>query len=384
MQSTVLRPQTWEVSSTLDIRYEIKECSGLLDPDNPALAESPEGTRTGGTRLVIVDHAVQRLHGASIARYLGERNVPYRLLVLSGEERHKTMGQVFRIVGALNELGTRRVSDPPVAIGGGVVLDVVGLAASLYRRGIPFVRVPTTLLSLVDVSVAVKTGVNYQGYRNRLGSYSPPPLTLLDDTFLRTLDRRQVSNGAGEILKMALIKDEPLFRLLERQGRMLVDTRFHGSEPARQAVRAAIGGMLDELRPNLWEKDLERIVDYGHSFSPLVEMTFVDELLHGEAVAIDCLLSAVIAAERGYLEDAHLDRILATMAGLGLPLWHRGFDDVELLGRALADTVKHRNGRQNLPMLTGIGKTVFLNDVSSAEIARAAARAAGLALRAAA
>jgi 3-dehydroquinate synthetase len=361
----------WMISTQLDVRYEVCEAPGLLDLDNSTLAEILARDSRGGRRLVFVDSAVARLYGHRIKQYLKEYNIAHRLMELSGDEGRKTLGQVLQVISALNDVGTLRMSDAPVAIGGGVVLDVVGLATSLYRRGIPHTRVPTTLLAQVDVSVAAKTGVNFQGYRNRIGSYSPPPLTLIDPTFLHTVSARQITNGAGEIFKMGLIKDYSLFQLLESDGPALVANKFQFARAA-EAIGHAIAGMIDELKNNLWEKELLRAVDYGHSFSPLVEMRYVQELLHGEAVALDCMLSAFIAHGRGYLRNHDIDRIAATATGLGLPTWHPGFGDTDLLTQALADTVRHRNGNQNLPVMEGIGHATFLNDVSADEITHAA------------
>lgn len=140
---------------------------------------------------------------------------------------------------------------------------------------------------------------------------------------------------------------------------------------ADEVIGRAIAGMAEELQPNLWEKDLQRSVDYGHSFSPLVEMRALPELLHGEAVAMDCVFSALIAADRGLIDTAQLERIVAVARRLGLEPSHPLFCDVALVLEGLADTVLHRDGRQNLPMLTGIGQVCFLNDVTENEIERA-------------
>ncbi|WP_328345364.1 sedoheptulose 7-phosphate cyclase [Micromonospora sp. NBC_00421] len=361
--------EKWEVRSTLDVSYEIRIAADLLNPENPTLLELPDGGIGSGERVVVLDHNLVGSYGSRIDAYFRARAVPHRTVVVSGGEQNKTMGQVFQIVSALNNAGTLRVGNPPIAIGGGVALDIVGLAASLYRRGIPHTRVPTTLLSLVDVSVAAKTGVNFQGYRNRIGSYSPPPLTLVDLSFLGTVPQRQISNGAGEMLKLGLIKDATLFELLEAGGPDLVNSRFQHSQTARHAIGLAIADMIEELRDNLWEKDLRRVVDYGHSFSPLVEMRHVHDLLHGEAVTLDCIFSAVIALRRGHLGHADLQRILDTARGLRLPVWHSAFGDAALLWQALSDTVRHRNGSQNLPLMAGIGRSLFINDLTFDEVA---------------
>ncbi|MBP2707982.1 sedoheptulose 7-phosphate cyclase [Microbispora sp. RL4-1S] len=350
----------------------------MLDPANPELLTLPGGGRSTATRLVVLDHSIDELYGDRVRAYFDANSVPVEYLTLPGLEESKSIENVLKIVSRLNDVGTNRLSSPPIAIGGGVLTDVVGLAASLYRRGIPYVRVTTTLLAQVDVSVAAKTGINYEGYRNRLGTYSPPPRTLIDRMFLATVPRHQLRNGMGEILKMALIKDPRLFALLERHGADLIETRFQDPDGtlgavASEVIGRAIAGMAEELEPNLWEKNLRRSVDYGHSFSPLVEMRALPELLHGEAVTLDCVFSAVLAVRRGLLDPADLDRIVAVTRRLTLRPSHPLFCDADLLREALADTVRHRDGQQNLPILTGIGRVCFLNDVGDAEIAAAAA-----------
>lgn len=167
-----------------------------------------------------------------------------------------------------------RRREPFLAIGGGVLLDIAGMGACLYRRGVPFVRVSTTLLALVDASVGVKNGVDYccgitdETYKNRVGSFYAPTSCLLDNSFIATQDRRNVSNGFGEILKLALVRSPDLFELLETHGASLVESRFAkvASVPdgvSDRIIDLSIQIMLEELGPNLWETKLDRCVDYG-------------------------------------------------------------------------------------------------------------------------
>jgi 3-dehydroquinate synthetase len=371
-QETRAQEKRWQITAYLPVTYHITESVDILDPDNPDLLALPDGSRSRNTRLVVVDSEIARLYGERIESYFAAQDVDHELLVLPGDEENKEIDSVLRIASSLNDLGASRRADPLIAIGGGVVLDVAGLAASLYRRGIPYIRVPTTLLGLVDVSVAAKTGVNYDGFRNRLGSYSPPPRTLIDKTFLRTLALRQIRNGMGEIFKMGLIKDAELFGLLEEHGAELVDSHLQDGEVADRVIDLAIQGMVEELEPNLWERHLMRAVDYGHSFSPLIEMKVLPELLHGEAVALDCVFSAILAVQRGFLVEDEFDRVVRTAERIGLPVHHKMFTDPEMLSAALEDTVRHRNGAQNLPLMSRIGTARFVNDLTTAEITKAA------------
>merc|ERR1740127_178799 len=158
-------------------------------------------------RVVVVDDNVYGLYGERIDAYFAHHNVQVKLMVLPTTEENKNIEMALKIAEEIHELGIDRRLDPVIAIGGGVCMDIVGFAASIYRRRTPYVRVPTTLMGYVDASVGAKSGVNFAGKKNKLGAYLPPALTLLDPTFLKTLPSRQLANGAAEIVKMAIVKD---------------------------------------------------------------------------------------------------------------------------------------------------------------------------------
>lgn len=373
------RSNRWTMTATKEVSYEIVETADLFNPQNPELALQPGGRGSSAARLVVMDGAVDELFGTQIRTYFRANSIAADYLLLPSGDENKTMDNVLRVASRLNEIGTSRIGSAPIGIGGGVLQDIVGMAASLYRRGLPYVRVPTTLLGQIDGSVSAKTGVNYEGFRNRLGTFAPPPRTLIDRGLIATLPTGQISSGLGEALKMALIKDVRLFGLLEAHGPQLVAERLQdpgfegvGTPPGQEVMRRAISGMAEELQKNLWEDDLRRIVDYGHTFSPIVEMRALPELLHGEAVAMDCVFCGILAANRGLLSRTDLDRIVATTRGLGLAPTHPLFADADLLIEGFADTVRHRGGQQHLALLSGIGQTVFVYDLADDEIARAA------------
>lgn len=363
-------PAQWSIHTTLAVGYSIAETPDLLDPADPELAATCDPD--AGATTVCLDATVDALHGERVRGYFAARGVETRYLVMDSHEEMKTVDSVLEVARGLNEGGTLRVSNPPIAIGGGALLDVVGMAAGLYRRGVPYVRVPTTLLGQVDLAVAAKTGVNFDGYRNRLGSYTPPLRTLVDRSFLATVPRRHLVNGMGEILKMALVKDARLFDLLDEHGRDLVASSFDLGGVADAVIRRSITGMVDELAPNLWEKNLRRAVDFGHTFGPLVEMRALPELLHGEAVALDCLYSCALSVVRGILDEDDALRAIRVADDIGLPVTHELFGDDALLWEALSDTVRHRDGHQHLPVLTGIGTHTFLEDVTRDQVRSAA------------
>ena len=126
--------------------------------------------------------------------------------------------------------------------------------------------------------------------------------------------------------------------------------------------------MIEELAPNLWEKELDRCVDFGHTFSPIIEMKNKESLLHGEAVTLDCLFSSCIAYYRNKLEHDDLMRIFNLARNLRLPTKHKDFMDIDLINKALSDTMKHRNNKQRIPIPIDVGNYNFINDLSSDEI----------------
>ncbi len=362
---------SWLVRAQKSVSYEVRFCEDLFRSDRTDLLEKGEHEATP-RRFVVLDSNVDRYHGARIRAYFEHHGVEYAMLTVSADETVKDFETAARIVKELDKFGIARRREPIIVIGGGVLMDIVGLAASLYRRGTPYLRVPTTLIGLVDAGVGAKTGVNFNGHKNRLGTYAPAELTLLDRAFLATLDRRQISNGLAEILKIALIKDFALFEQLEEHGALLLAEKFQGLSPesdrtAVAVLHAATRGMIEELEPNLWEAQLERCVDYGHTFSPTIEMRALPALLHGEAVCVDMALTTILACRRGLLTEAQRDRVFAVMTLLELPTWDSLLEP-EMLAQALHDAVRHRDGRQRLPLPVGIGGVTFVNDVTPEEL----------------
>lgn len=251
---TVGRPIShWTISASRHVCYEVRICPDVLNPANPVLVEDAVGTRPS-RRFVVTDETVEQLYGEAIRAYFDAQGVTHRMCVLPPAEKHKTVDNVLRMVRQLDEFGIDRRGEPIIGIGGGVLLDIVGFSASAYRRGTPFVRVPTTLIGLVDAGVGVKNGVNCHGHKNRLGSYFAAGRTLLDRTFLRTLDRRHISNGLAEILKIALVKDIQLFDLLEQHGPALLDSKLK-SEDRQQTDRWEGLPPRKRLRVPLPERD---------------------------------------------------------------------------------------------------------------------------------
>ncbi|XP_047450832.1 2-epi-5-epi-valiolone synthase-like [Mugil cephalus] len=376
---------SWTVVSPIVFTYRVIQCKNILDPSNDTLLwghigdEALKGALSNSKpvkRFVVIDETVSELYGSQLTRYFEARDVVCKILPLPTTEENKCMELVTKILEEVHQFGLDRRSEPIIAIGGGMCLDVVGLAASLYRRRTPYIRVPTTFLAYIDASVGAKTGVNFAGGKNKLGSYVPPMATFLDCSFFRTLPPRQISNGMAEMLKMALMKHRGLFELLESEGSMLLNTKLQSCETsgssesedsATASMRIAIETMLEELAPNLWEDDLDRLVDFGHLVSPELEMRVLPALLHGEAVNIDMSFMVYVAHQRGLLTADEKNRIIRCMLGLGLPVWHQDCT-LALVQKSLKERLKHSAGSLRMPLPTGLGSAEIFHDMIEDDI----------------
>lgn len=286
------------------------------------------------------------------------------------------MDMVLEVAKAMKQFNIDRRSEPVIAIGGGVALDIVGLAASLFRRRTPYIRVPTTALSYVDASVGAKSGVNFEGSKNILGSYVPPIAAFLDSALFVTETHRRVANALSEMAKMAIMKSPELFELLEENADRLIADKFVEKDssdgvPAR-VLRLSIETMLEELAPNLWEDSLDRLVDFGHAIGQNLEMKSLGtehELMHGEAVAVDQSFMTVLSNVLGHISDAQRDRILNMLRACQVPVWSPLFTR-EWLHGAIGGREKFSMG-QRLPLPVGIGKARIINDVTPDELDRA-------------
>ena len=354
----------WRVSYQRPIEYDLIDAPHLFHPQNKALLSV--GKVENGRRFVVVDDNVASYYGDQIHAYFAHHRIDARIITFPGGEENKTVDAYLGILYELDSFPIHRRDEPIIAIGGGVLTDVVGFIASSYRRSVPHIKVPTTLMGYVDASVGIKTGINFNGHKNRLGGFEPPLRVLLDRTFLKTLPRRHLLNGVCEIIKLAIIKDAELFRQLERHGAESVAAGFQNAAGV-DILGRAISGLLEELGPNLFEENLSRKVDFGHTFSYGFETRDEAHLLHGEAVLLDIAVSTLIARKRNLLSEQDTVRIFRLVDRLGIVL-DTSILETGLMWQSLLERVEHRNGMQRVPMPNSLGDCIFVNDITPQEI----------------
>ena len=292
--------------------YDIRIKPGLLGEIGPCLSALGLKDRVG----VVTNQIVGRLYAPGLLRSLRAAGFDASTIVLPEGERAKSMRSVSSILNALVEARFERGS-ALVALGGGVIGDLTGFAASIYMRGIPFVQVPTTLVAQVDSSVGGKTGVNHPLGKNLIGTFSQPRLVLVDPDTLRTLPPREWVAGLAEVIKYGVIADAEFFTYLEQQMDRLLKLE---SEPVSRVIARSCEIKASIVEQDERESDLRRILNYGHTIGHALEsLGGYRKLIHGEAIAIGMVQEADLARHLGLCATDVVDRQRALVRRAGLP-----------------------------------------------------------------
>ncbi len=352
------------------IDFSLLYVEGAFRVANPEIADS---YLSFGRCLMVVDQAVYGLYSEQIQEYFQHYEIELTVFPVNINETAKTLETAEKIIDAFIDFGLVR-KEPVLVVGGGLTTDVAGFACSTYRRRTNYIRVPTTLIGLIDASVAIKVAVNHGKLKNRLGAYHASQKVILDFSFLQTLPIDQVRNGMAELIKIAVVGNKEIFELLENYGEALLQSHFghvNGTdklcEVAHRLTYIAIQSMLTLEVPNLHELDLDRVIAYGHTWSPILELTPEPPMFHGHSVSIDMAFTATIAQQRGYISELDRDRILGLMSRLGLAIDSQ-YLTPELLWKATTSISRTRDGLQRAAAPRPIGSCVFMNDLTRAEL----------------
>ena len=363
----------WQITNTKKIDYSIVITKNLFNKNNNLLENKKKTILNNSRRLIFIDSNVNAYYQKKIEDYFLSKKVEYKIVPLDIKEEDKNLNNLEKILNYIDNYGIKRRSETIIAIGGGVLTDIVGFAASIYRRGVPYIKVATTLLCIVDACVGVKTSINHFSRRNRLGTYFAPEKSFIDLSFLKTLPVDEISASIGEIIKIAIIKKKKLFKIIHRDSEKLLDANYYKSKNGKLVISESIESMIEELHNNLDELNLKRSVDFGHTFSPVIEMRSLENnkvksLKHGEAVCLDVLLSSCISFNRKYLKMTELKKIFTLAKSVKMPMTHNFILNADFLLESLLDATKHRNGSQNVPIPIKIGQYKFLNDINENDI----------------
>jgi 3-dehydroquinate synthase len=339
-----------------DRSYHIHIGAGILDQLGGLCSEA--GLK--GKCLVITDENVCGHYLGTAVKSLENSGYTAASVMLPPGEQTKCGDQVFQLYSRCIEAGLDRHSFI-VALGGGVIGDLAGYVAATFLRGIPFVQVPTTLLSMVDSSVGGKTGINLPEGKNLVGAFYQPELVLADLQTLETLPIREYRAGLAEVVKYGIIYDAPFFELLEDRVGELTNL---GNNP----LLAKVVGRCCEIKAAVVEQDereggLRAILNFGHTAGHALEnVAGYGEYVHGEGVAIGSVYAARASVEFSGLSQPECDRIEQIFHKLELPVSAPGYQ-WEKLRSALSVDKKTVGGMPKFVLVSEIGKSSIGNEI---------------------
>ena len=344
------------VSANRERSYCVRLAPGISAGNVSELVRAIDGRKS----LLVTTPTVARLYADEITKRLIEFGIDVSMVILECTEQSKTLAEVERLCRECFRVGMDRRS-LLIGFGGGVCTDLVTIAAALTRRGLSYLRIPTTLIGLIDAGIGVKGAVNLPNKKSAMGIFCPPDNVLLDPAFLKTLPRELISDGLAEAIKIAVAIDPTLFEFLEQfSGELLKSTVTADPSKLTELVWRSSLRMLEELETNLYEdKTYKRVLDFGHTFSPLVESMSGFQVSHGCAVAVDIALSSAVAFEMDLLSLEDRNRIFQSLRDAGLPIYSPLLT-TENCGKALGEIEAHRGGHLNLVVPSGIGRSLFI------------------------
>jgi 3-dehydroquinate synthase len=365
--------QVGRVAVELDRRsYEILVDGGLIARAGSLIAPRLTDRRV----LIVTDATVARFYLDELVRSLETAGIRQDSIVLPPGEATKDFRHLEELCSRMLQARIERGS-MILALGGGVIGDLAGFAASILLRGIDFIQIPTTLLAQVDSSVGGKTGINTGQGKNLVGSFYQPRLVLADTDALDTLPRRELLAGYAEVVKYGLINDPAFFTWLETHGADLIDgdraARRHAVLTSCQAKAAVVAA--DER-----EADQRALLNLGHTFGHALEAEcgYTGELLHGEAVAIGMVMAFELSSMLGLSPSEDAARVARHLASVGLPTSPaaigRGFDASRLVHHMRQDK-KVKDGRLTFVLARGIGRAFLSRDVELGQVEALLARA---------
>lgn len=343
--------------------YEIQIGRGIVEYALQEIANIAPGART----MIVTDHNVFEKYSTIIETILNDKNKVSCTSIPPGEAS-KSWAQLGEIVEAVIENKMER-GDVIIAFGGGVIGDLTGFAASMVRRGIRFVQIPTTLLSQVDSSVGGKTGINSPQGKNLIGAFYQPILVLADTALLDTLDPREMRAGYAEVVKYGLIDKPEFFEWLEAGAWRGI---FNGGPEREEAVRISCEAKAAIVARDETETGDRALLNLGHTFGHALEQAVnydAKRLIHGEGVAIGMSLAHRFSCKLGYVSNLEVNRVVQHLEDVGLPTKisciKGGVGTVNTLMQAIYQDKKVTRGSLNFILTRGIGKSFVARGIDN-------------------
>lgn len=313
--------------------------------------------------LIVTNETIAPLYLDKVKSQLSEFHC--EAVVLPDGEEFKTLDVLNQVYDKLlSERFSRQVTI--IALGGGVIGDMAGFAAACYQRGVPFIQVPTTLLSQVDSSVGGKTAVNHPLGKNMIGAFYQPQCVIADTSTLNTLDDRQLASGIAEVIKYGLINDNAFFEWLENN---IDEVKQRDPQALAYAIERSCQDKADVVAKDETEQGVRALLNLGHTFGHAIETGMgYGNWLHGEAIATGMVMAADLSVRQGWLKQDDLNRIVTLFERAGLPVTGPEGMSAQQFMDLMAVDKKVQDGVIRLILLKGIGEAVISDDYEPAKL----------------
>jgi 3-dehydroquinate synthase len=314
--------------------------------------------------IVITDRNVGVLYADLLAQSLQKENFKSTVIAVEAGEQSKTLAKASGLWKQLAKLEVRR-RDIIIALGGGVITDLAGFAAAGYMRGIPYLNIPTSLLAQVDAAIGSKVAVDHEAAKNLIGFFYHPLAVYIDPNVLRTLPEAEIRHGLAEVIKVAIIQSPYLFEFLEHHASALLNFDI---KLLSQVIELAVNAKIQLVTPDLYERNLQRALNFGHTFGHALETALsYENISHGEAIAIGMAAATRIANARGLLDDRTTMKIIDLIARFKLPVFASGISTGRLW-KALSIIRSIRNGYFHVVLPNAIGGYIFYENLSAKDV----------------
>ena len=310
---------------------------------------------------LIFDNNVPKKYKSIISKNL-KKKYELNIINFKASEKSKSLKSVNFFLNKLLSKNFNR-SDLIIGIGGGIIGDLTGFVSSIFKRGINFISIPTTLLSQVDAAVGGKTGVNSSYGKNLIGSFSQPKLVISDTSFLKSLKKKEMISGYAEILKHAVINDKKFFNWLKLNTKSIF---LHKSKELIYAIKKSCKIKLFFVNKDVNEKNMRMILNFGHTFAHAIEVknNYSKNITHGEAVLAGMILATKLSVIRKNCNKRTLSDLLEIYEKNNLSYTFKKYEkikEINSLIRYLANDKKNNDEKINFILLNKIGKTTLPN-----------------------
>jgi len=315
--------------------------------------------------IIVTDSNVGPLYLDRLGQSLADSGIVYDAVTLPAGEATKSMAHFEQLLEKILAMGIER-GTTLIALGGGVIGDITGFAASTLLRGIDFIQVPTTLLSQVDSSVGGKTGINAKAGKNLIGAFHQPRLVLIDTESLNSLPKRELLAGYAEVVKYGLLGDADFFNWLEENGKKLIDG---DQDVRREAILRSCAAKADVVAQDEREGGVRALLNLGHTFGHALEKEcgYDGGLLHGEAVAIGMVMAFEYCAAQGLCPQEDVVRVKEHLLSLDMPVDLKALPcegwTAELLMKHMLKDKKVKDGKVMFVLVRGIAQAYLSRDV---------------------